>query len=311
MIRMLARRGGWVLCVLAAISIVRAGERVHRVQPGESASAIAKRYYGDLELAELLLQYNGKPGTVIRVGETLRIPDSPQHTVRRGDTWSVLAKRYMDRPEAWASVARLNGMLPERPLQVGQRIVFPALHEHRLSRGETLAILAQRFYGDTELAAVLQEFNRIDDPRQLSVGQSIVVPLIAFRLQQDRPVPEAAAEPVRRAAPPPDPVPAPAPPRFSDPLRSVRLALARGDFLKAREILAEIRTPVQDTGSESDQAELWSLLAFVHVAYDEEEQACEALHTLAALRDPASLFDPDLVSPKIRRTFSRCKSRPE
>ena len=42
-----------VLCLFAA-TVGFAGERVHKVRPGESASSIAKKYYGDFDLTELL-----------------------------------------------------------------------------------------------------------------------------------------------------------------------------------------------------------------------------------------------------------------
>jgi len=311
-----------VVCI-AAPSVTMAEERTHRVRQGESASSIAKHYYGDYELSGLLLEYNGKQGTVIQVGESLRVPLCEEHRIRTGDAWSVLAQRYLGRADAWPSVARLNGLLPEQPLRVGQRVIFPVVLDHPLERGETLAVLAERYYGETGLSRVLQEFNGFDDPRRLSIGETVEIPLISLRSRggatpdepslpsktatvapksEDR----APAKPTAVVATPP-PEPAPPRPRFAGELRSVSLVLAAGDFEKARSMLEELEQSVIDTGTDADRAELWRLRAYVHVAYDEAEQACEAYRSLSSIRAGGDL-DPDLVSPKIRDAFTRCGS---
>jgi len=288
---------GPLALVLAGITAVAGSDLTHRVAPGESASSIAARYYADYELAELLLGYNGKSGTVIRVGESLKIPVCEEHVVRAGDTWSVLAKRYLGRADGWPAVAMLNGLLPEQPLRVGQRIVFPVVLDHSLRPGETLAVLAQRFYGETKHSRILQRFNAIDDPKRLSVGEMVAIPLVAFRASH-----EPTPAPVAR------PVPAPPSPLFTGELRTASLSLAAGEFESAAEQVAALRGQVTRKGTPTEQAEMWRLLAFVSVARDDDEQACQAYHALIELRadwTPA----PDLVSPKIRDAFARCALR--
>ena len=62
-----------LVLVLGATSAMAGTVRTHRVAAGESASSIAKSYYGDHELSELLLGYNGRSDTVVRVGDSLKI----------------------------------------------------------------------------------------------------------------------------------------------------------------------------------------------------------------------------------------------
>ena len=136
------RRAASILLLAAVCALgpgaARAGsQKSHHVASGESASAIAKRYYGDFDLAPLLLAYNGKQGTVVRAGETLRIPACPEHRVRAGDAWSVLSQRYLGRADAWPVVARLNGLVPEQPLRVGQTLVFSPLSAAELAAGRS------------------------------------------------------------------------------------------------------------------------------------------------------------------------------
>lgn len=278
---------------LAGSVAFAAPDLTHRVAPGESASSIAARYYDDYELAGALLGYNGRSGTVIRVGESLKIPVCDEHVVVGGDTWSALARRYLGRADGWPAVAMLNGLSPEQPLRVGQRLVFPVVRPHALRSGETLAVLAQRFYGDSERSVVLRRFNVIEDPRRLSVGQIVEVPLVVFR---------AASRP---ATPDPDPVPAPPPRRFAGELHSVALAVAQGEFDDAADRIDDVQDEVTRAGTPAEQVELWRLLAMVSVARDEAERACQAYDALIDLQADWSP-DPDLVSPKVLDALSRC-----
>jgi LysM repeat protein len=327
--------------VLLASVGVQAGTRVHTVRPGESASAIARHYYGDFAATDLLLQLNGKSGTLIREGETLSIPYCEVHRVRPGDTWSELARRYAGRVSAYPAIAALNGLPPDRPLRVGARIVMPVVLTHELAGGETLARLAERYYGDVDRAAVLESFNGIEDPRKLSVGQAVQIPLVSLVLREDitagppsprrdtsappaatagpsspaavaeqapaapQPPPEGASM-VGEATPPPPSEPSADPgPRFEAQLAAARSAFRSGDYEGARRSLEELRDRIRSEGSDEDRKELWRQLAFVYVAFDLERETCDAYRSWKAL-DDAPILDPDLVSPKIRAALSRC-----
>jgi LysM repeat protein len=295
-----------VVAVLAATA-TPASERRHTVRKGESASAIAKRYYGDYAMADLLLQFNGRSDSVIRPGEALRVPVCDVHIVRSGDTWSRVAQRYLDRPAAYTEIAALNGIDPDRPLRVGQRITIPVILTHELKPGESLGALARRFYGGPDLIPVLQSFNGIDDPRRLSVGQTIQIPLLAFRTAKEQatlPTPEPAVA----AARPPEPIPEPEPaPRFTPQIRVAADAFANDDYVGARDLLERLRERVSTRGIDEDKAELLRLLALVYIAFDHPEKACAAHRSRTRLVGNTPL-DPDLVSPKIREVFKRCGS---
>jgi LysM repeat protein len=303
-------------CVLTAAA-TPASERRHTVRKGESASAIAKRYYGDYAVADLLLLFNGRSDSVIRPGEALRVPVCDVHTVRSGDSWSRLAQRYLERPAAYSEIAALNGIDPDRPLRVGQRITIPVILTHELRPGESLGALARRFYGGPELVPVLQSFNGVDDPRRLSVGQTLEIPLLAFRAAEDRatvPTPEPAIPPSPKTKPesavaaarPTEPIPEPEPaPRFAPQIQVAADAFANDDYVGARDLLERLRERVTTQGVDEDQAELLRLLALVYVAFDHPEKACAAHRSRTRLVGKTPL-DPDLVSPKIRETLERC-----
>jgi LysM repeat protein len=294
-----------------------AGERTHQVRGGESASTIAQQHYGKADLGRLLLLFNGRSSTVIHVGETLRVPYCEIHRVRPGDTWSRLAQRYLGNQSLYPAAALLNGRVPEQPLQVGAQIVMPVVLSHRLERGETLNRLAERFYGDEEMREVLRTFNRIDDPRRLSVGQTIGIPLVTLKLRDElrveskpetprrRVVVEPSPERQREVAAPPSRQPAEPTQRFAAELRAASETFDSGDYAGAREQLEALAEPVASRGTELDKVELARLLAFVYVAFDLPEEACRAYR--AATRQPdRPKLDEDEVSPKIRDALARC-----
>jgi len=195
------RAVGAGLAVVLLTGASLAAERIHLVRSGESASSIAQRYYGDPELAPLLLRYNGKEKPALSTGERLRIPLCRVHLVASGDSWSGLAQKYLSRPSAHPVLASLNGHAPADPLRVGERIMIPVSVPHRLRGGETLADLAQRYYGDPGRSEVLRVFNGIEDPRRLAVGRTLQVPVVTLRRRDD--AGRATRDPAKRSAPPP------------------------------------------------------------------------------------------------------------
>jgi LysM repeat protein len=330
------------ICLIVATSVL-AAERTHTVQRGESASSIAKHYYGSYEVSDLLLRFNGKSSSVIRPGEKLRVPVCEIHRIRSGDSWSGIAKRYLGKPNAYRAIATLNGIAPEKPLRIGDEIVIPVILDHPLKRGETLAALSKRFYGDANSSRLLQTFNQIDDPRDLSVGQTIRIPLVSFRsrgsaaetrtpsvAKAERADPTAAAAPrkseKREAKPEPQPAkptakvepkpaakveakPAPAgPSRLAGEIRTASEAFANGDYDRARGLLESLRDRAAGEGTETERADFWRLLAFVYVAFDLPDEACAAHRSLVRTSAETKL-DPDLVSPKIRQTLAQCSKR--
>jgi len=317
------RKKALVRALLLAISLSgatvgTASLRTHTVRGGESVSSITKRYYGGYELTELLLQYNGKSDAVIQPGEKLQVPFCEVHRVRGGDTLSKLAQRYLGRPLAYREIAVLNGIGPDKPLQVGQRIVIPVVLSHQLKRGESLATLAKRFYGDTDLSHVLRSYNGIDDPRRLNVGQKIEVPLVSFLKEGKAPRTPKKTRSSKPATPVPAPVKsdkptvepaskpaAPVTPRYESKIALARKAYSLGEYGRARELLEALQPDVLRDGNNIERAELLRMIAFVYVAFDLPVQACAAHRSLSRL-SPKTRLDPEFVSPKIRRILSEC-----
>src|SRR5262245_48428481 len=186
--------------VLLAVPAVRAADKIHVVTAGESARALATKYYENSSLSDLLLRYNGKAGKMIHPGERLSIPYCEVHRTRSGDTWSELAMKHLGRAAAAPALAELNGYTMDQPLRVGARVVVPVVLEHKLARGESLSSLAQRFYGDPAKASTLQSFSRIEEAKRLAVGRALEIPLIAFVRAEKTQAADEAKKPVAVAA---------------------------------------------------------------------------------------------------------------
>jgi len=303
--------------------VTLSGERIHTVRAGESASSIAKEYYGAFEPGVLLLEYNDKPDTNLQVGERLRIPYSELRVVRPGDSWSRLAQAHLGRAAAYPALIALNGLPPEAPLQVGASVVMPIVLRHRLERGESLSLLAERYHGDPESSRLLQLVNGIEDPRTLSVGQTLRIPLVSLRLREELRAatapeppekervaaepPPPPAEPEPAATPEPEPVAAPEPTHdFRTEILAASKAYDHGDFARARRLLETLRPRVAEHGSESDLTGVLRLLAYVYIAFDLPGEACAAYRSIPGPPAGAADLAPDGVSPKIRGTLAGC-----
>ena len=300
------------LVVLAAPT-VHAADKIHVVTAGESATALAKKYYGDSKLSDLLLRYNGKPGKMIHPGERLSIPYCEVYHTRSGDTWSELAKKHLGRATAAPALAELNGYAMDQPLRVGARIVVPVVLAHTLAQGESLSSLAERFYGDPAKAATLQAFSRIEDPKRLAVGTPLEIPLIAFvRTEKTQTVadvrkPAAVPDPPVAAAAAPPPPAAEVLPRFVGPLDAAGRSFASGEYDHAREILESLREMVASEGTAADRRNWGRLLAFVYIALDRDADAC-AVYRAGSPASGSTTLDPDVVSPRIRDVLLKCST---
>jgi LysM repeat protein len=278
------------------VGSLAAAERVHTVVAGESAASLAKKYYGARSLGDLLLRYNGKPGTVIHPGQRLTIPYCEVYRARPGDSWSGLAKRHLGRAAASPTLADLNGYDARQPLRVGARIVLPVVIRHNLARGETLSSIAERVYGDPHKATMLQEFSKIDDVKRLAVGTPLEIPIVSFV--------RVATEQASVAAASPPPV---VERRFESELAAAGGSFADGEYERAREMLESLRERIAAEGVAPDRREWSRLLAYVYIALDRDADACTAYRTGSPADAPAH-FDPDMVSPRIRAVLSNCSN---
>ncbi len=155
------------------------GERAfitHEIAPGESISMLARKYYGDYKKYHHIANFNNmSDATRVRVGQRVMVP--------------VIDGVTLD------DLNRVSSGLTAQPPAVKDEFTV-----HQIQPGESLAKVAQIYYGDYQLFHVIAKYNGISDPASIKVGQKVKVP----RLEKST---EPATEtPYRPEAPELEPV---------------------------------------------------------------------------------------------------------
>jgi tetratricopeptide (TPR) repeat protein len=169
---------------------------LYEIQPGESLSIIAKKYYGDYKKFDVIARYNGiEDATKVKPGQTIKIPNAVQ------------------------------GMLPATQNQDDLKNAEFVLHT--VQPGQSISRLAQIYYGDYKKFHLIAQYNHMDDATQVKVGDVIKIPKVAgLPFNQPSNEPAQAATPTvqetttnQAAAPVPAPAPEPQTEATPEPLR--------------------------------------------------------------------------------------------
>ena len=132
---------------------------VHILQPDETISTLADKYYGDYRKFHLIAEYNElEDATKVTVGQEIKIP------VIEG--MPIIADR--------ASIQTETGEPAES--MPGEIITVKGYIIHKVQSEETLSKLAQKYYGDLTKYHVIAKFNDLEDGVPVRVGQELKIP---------------------------------------------------------------------------------------------------------------------------------------
>ncbi|MFQ5918344.1 MAG: LysM peptidoglycan-binding domain-containing protein, partial [Candidatus Binatia bacterium] len=173
-----------------------------RIRRGEALSTIARRYRTTvtvlMEMNHLKNPHRIRAGTRITVpvpaftvaqapsttrpGKNEKIfssSNSSHYVVRRGDTLWDIARAHRVSTQDLKRWNNLNGsrIYPGHTLRIhpeASQAHHVTWRQHRVRRGETLSIIAQR-YGTT--VPVLMEMNQLNNPHRIQAGIRITVPV--------------------------------------------------------------------------------------------------------------------------------------
>ncbi|AQA21068.1 phage Tail Protein X family protein [Rhodococcus sp. MTM3W5.2] len=158
--------------------------KTHTVVAGDTLSAIAKRFYGQAALFDLIAAASGvRDPDLIQIGMVLIIPEvSRKHTVVDGETLSGLAGHFYhpQNSHLFPLIAAANGISDPDEIQTGQVLIIPGI-VYKVVSGDTLSKLAKRFYGDETLFPLIADANEIANPDVIRVGQELIIPRRARR----------------------------------------------------------------------------------------------------------------------------------
>ena len=120
---------------------------LHQIQPGESLSMVAKKYYGDYKKYNLIARYNGiEDATKVKPGQIIKIPNAGQENMPAVGNQDALKKA--------------DFVL------------------HKIQPGQSISRLAQIYYGDYRKFHLIAQYNRMDDATQVKVGDVIKIPKV-------------------------------------------------------------------------------------------------------------------------------------
>ncbi|MBW2489114.1 MAG: LysM peptidoglycan-binding domain-containing protein [Deltaproteobacteria bacterium] len=161
---------------------------VHTIQPDESISTLAERYYGDYRKFHLIADYNEmEDPTRVKVGQDIKIP------VIEG--MPIMADPGKIQAEEGASSEELAGDI----------IAVKRYVMHTVQPEESLSALAMKYYGDYSKFHVIAQFNNLEDGTSVRVGQELKIPEIeGVPFQVEAEAQETEAVTTAKAAPLPE-----------------------------------------------------------------------------------------------------------
>jgi LysM repeat protein len=177
-----------LLVALAVTASRDSAAFTHIVKPGESLAQIADRVYGDSRLEVVLVGANAldvQGGTVIATGMRLEVPAPGHHTVMQGETWAELSLSWLgsDRVARGDLLARANKAVMWVPPVEGQEIEIPAIVTYIAGEGETINLIARRFWGDANRGWELNIYNGREGTT-VKRGDVVLVPMTGLRLTE-------------------------------------------------------------------------------------------------------------------------------
>jgi LysM repeat protein len=267
----------------------------HVLRPGETVADVAKAYYGDGDKAILLLQYNriANPKK-IPPGTKIAIPKIIRYTVKKGDTLATIAHRFLGDRRRYQVLASINGLDSPKALNVGSRIKIPFHIPHIVKRGESLAVIADRYYGDLNQFDLIASYNFITESRSIKPGTEILVPIVNLEIRQKSvPVvqtPKSALLSEEQLG-------------FPWLEKGVHLYFV-GEYQPAVESLMEALK--KGLKKEDDICKAYRFLAYCHIALGEKKSGKKAFGKALAIR-PSLRLDPTYISPKIMGIFEEVR----
>jgi len=137
------------------------GYVLHTIQPDESISMLAKKYYGDFKKFQIIAEYNQlEDATKVRGGQEIKVP-------------VVAGIPFFAKPE---DIITVSGEIPKSSLT--EVVLVKKFITHTVEPGESLSKLALHYYGDYKKFPIIAQYNQLDENAGVRVGQEIRIPEI-------------------------------------------------------------------------------------------------------------------------------------
>ena len=263
----------------------------HALQPGETMVDVARAYYADNEKATILLWYNriSDPKKILP-GTKIAIPTITRYPVKKGDTLGILAHRFLGDQRRHKFLAMINHFKSTQALTIGRIIIIPFHIPHVVKKGESLTVIADRYFGDSNKFRLIKSYNFIDDPRAIDPGMEILIPIVDVEMKPgfdpSRHASTSALLPEEQLG-------------FPWLEEGVHLYCA-GEYRAALQNLKEALK--RGLKRKEDISKAYRFRAYCHIALGEGDLGKKALKEALAI-DPGLKLDPNYISPKIMGIF--------
>jgi len=268
------------------------------------------------------------------------------HAIQKGETLAKIARAYYGDPAKALVLMAFNSIRDSRNLVPGQRIVIPEIKLHRVRTGDTLAFIAKKYLNDAEKYQGLAHLNHIEDPKSLSPGTTIIIPVeIGYTVKKGDSLSSIAEkyygdvhaytlialhndirdptnlEPGTYLTLPISDLrivkretrsePSTQPPRVPPPNKGMpylESGVQRYFEGEYREAVTDLQQAVSlGFGNKEDLSKALRFLAYAYVALNERERAKDSFRKALEV-DPELDLDPVYVSPKIMDVFREAKA---
>ncbi len=305
-----------IILIFASSIALFAAVITHTVKEGESLTGIAKIYYGSDERYIILSEYNNIPNPKkIEVGHKIVIPKSIKYKIKKGDSLAQIAKKYLDDKERYKVLMEINAISDPKSVSIDQIIKIPAKIPYTVKKGETLAIIAEKFYGDIKKYSLIASYNFISDPKTLEPGQKLVIPISdleiveskAKKSDEKKAVKALPEKPVSKNNMEKKEAARTEPPQKEEGQQFLKKGMDSYFKGKYDEAVAEINTALEKGFKEKeDKLKAHRFLAYTYVAKEDKEEAKKQFKKALEI-DPKIELDPVYVSPKIIEVFKEAK----
>jgi LysM repeat protein len=286
----------FVMLFIFSSTAVSAGVTKHSVRPGESLAVIAKNFYGDPALFEIVALYNGiRDPSKLGVGSRISLPYSDAVVIKRGQSLSLISSKYLSDPLLYPVLAEINGLSDPTNVPAGTMIRIPVMISYRLQKGESISTVADRFYGDPRSYSVIALSSGISDAGRVKSGTRLKVPMVLVKRSQS-PRSEVAKPPKKKA-------PAGGL-NHAEKLAGAEKSYRVGDYERARELL-KIALPGLKG---SEKARALRIEADISYAYGNTEGTLTAL-AVSYRFAPDFTPQPAMYNPEMIKLYQKAKSR--
>ncbi len=146
-----------------------------------------------------------------------KTPKYIYHVVKKGESLSMIAKKYYGDFKKYDVIARFNKLKDATKVKPGDKIMIPDIKGsalplaapeidrkitgyvmHTIRPGQSISKLAQQYYGDYKQFHIIAKYNKMDDATQVKVGQNVKIPKVAglpfYAPGKTKPTPTVALE---------------------------------------------------------------------------------------------------------------------